>query len=98
MDIGNIQVETPKKLTPEERQRCMTEGLCLRCRKPGHIAKNCPKGRLPQPVFMNIGNFQDERPQKLTPEERERCMKEGLCLRCRKPAHIAKNCPKGRRN
>eukprot|EP00170_Pyropia_yezoensis_P000123 contig_1036_g124 len=42
MDISSIKVE---KLTPEERQRCMREGLCLRCREKGHLAKDCPKGQ-----------------------------------------------------
>ena len=42
MEIGNIQI---KKLTPEEREKCMKEGLCLRCRQKGHLAKNCPKGQ-----------------------------------------------------
>ena len=42
MEIGNIQI---KKLTPEEREKCMKEGLCLRCRQKGHMAKNCPKGQ-----------------------------------------------------
>ena len=42
MDIGNVQL---KKLTPEEREKCMREGLCLRCRQKGHIARNCPKGQ-----------------------------------------------------
>lgn len=37
MDISSIKVE---KLTPEERQRCMREGLCLRCREKGHLAKD----------------------------------------------------------
>ena len=31
------------KLTPQERQRCMDNSLCLFCRKTGHIAKECPK-------------------------------------------------------
>lgn len=42
MDISSIKVE---KLTPDERQRCMREGLCLRCREKGHMAKDCPKGQ-----------------------------------------------------
>ena len=52
MEIGNVGVRKPgnsnmeiKKLDKEERERCMREGLCLRCRQKGHIAKNCPKGR-----------------------------------------------------
>jgi hypothetical protein len=30
------------KLTQEERQRCIQQGLCFRCREPGHSAANCP--------------------------------------------------------
>ncbi len=47
MDIGNVQIHTVKlnKLTPAEREKCMKEGLCLRCREKGHMAKNRPKGR-----------------------------------------------------
>ena len=65
--------------------------------RTGKEAKKPDQNR-PQPVPMDIGNIQVEKPQKLTAGERERCMKEGLCLRCRKPGHIAKDCPKGRRN
>ena len=43
MDLSATDVI--KKLTPEERERCMKEGLCLRCREKGHMAKDCPKGR-----------------------------------------------------
>ena len=39
MEVDAIKVA---KLTKEERERCMKEGLCLRCRKKGHMAKNCP--------------------------------------------------------
>lgn len=42
MDISTIKVEN---LTPEEGQRCMREGLCLRCREKGHMAKDCPKSQ-----------------------------------------------------
>jgi len=40
MDLSTIKVS---KLTPEARQRCMREGLCLRCREKSHLAKDCPK-------------------------------------------------------
>ena len=33
--------EKPKKLTPEERDKCFKEGRCLRCRKKGHMATSC---------------------------------------------------------
>ena len=42
MDIGNIQL---KKLTLAEREKCMKEGRCLRCREKGHLARNCPKAQ-----------------------------------------------------
>lgn len=46
MEIGNVGVKSEiKKLDKEERERCMREGLCLRCRQKGHLAKNCPKGQ-----------------------------------------------------
>lgn len=32
-------------LTPEERKRLQAEGLCFRCKKPGHNADNCKAGR-----------------------------------------------------
>ena len=39
MEVDAIKVA---KLTKEEREHCMKEGLCLRCRKKGHMARNCP--------------------------------------------------------
>ena len=53
MEIGNVGIKPAvqngitglKKLDREERDRCMREGLCLRCRQKGHLAKNCPKGQ-----------------------------------------------------
>ena len=43
-DPNAMEVDTIKvaKLSKEERERCMKEGLCLRCRKKGHVAQNCP--------------------------------------------------------
>ena len=29
-------------LTPEERERCTKNGLCFRCRQPGHMIQKCP--------------------------------------------------------
>jgi Retrotransposon gag protein len=38
MELGSVIVG---KLTPEEREKCLRLGLCLRCRKPGYMAKEC---------------------------------------------------------
>ena len=48
-----------------------------------------------KPTPMDIGTIQVT---KLSKEERIRCMKEGLCLRCREKRHLAKDCPKAKRN
>ena len=42
MELGSTVVT---KLTPEERERCLKEGLCFRCRKSGHMARECPEGK-----------------------------------------------------
>ena len=39
MDVDVVRV---RKLTPEERKRCIKKGLCFRCRKPGHLSGECP--------------------------------------------------------
>jgi hypothetical protein len=38
----HYQTPTLAKLTPEERSKCVREGLCFRCREPGHSVSNCP--------------------------------------------------------
>ena len=38
MDVDAISLS---KLTPVECTKCMKEGRCFRCRKPGHNARNC---------------------------------------------------------
>lgn len=43
MDVAAVEDSRRlKKLTPEERARCLKEGLCFRCRKSGHVTKDCP--------------------------------------------------------
>ena len=39
MDVDSK--DRPRKLTPEEWERCFKEGHCLRCRQKGHIATSC---------------------------------------------------------
>ena len=33
-------------LSEEERARCIRDGLCFRCRQPGHTTRDCPKSSL----------------------------------------------------
>lgn len=40
--IPNNKNRVPN-ITKEEFARCRRLGLCLRCKQPGHIAKNCPR-------------------------------------------------------
>ncbi|KAJ8096308.1 hypothetical protein PM082_011464 [Marasmius tenuissimus] len=35
------------KLTPEERERCIREGRCFRCRQQGHNTPQCPSNTVP---------------------------------------------------
>ena len=37
MDVDTVRL---KKLSPQERAKCMKEGRCFKCRKVGHNAKN----------------------------------------------------------
>jgi len=41
MDLDTINSSRIPKLTETERARCLRFGLCLRCRKSGHLAKDC---------------------------------------------------------
>lgn len=50
-------------LSKEEFTRCMKEGLCLRCKQPGHVARNCS---LPRPPPRNPRRF-NPRPNFSTP-------------------------------
>ena len=38
MDVDLVRL---KKLSPQERAKCLREGRCFRCRKTGHDARNC---------------------------------------------------------
>lgn len=46
MHLQAIQTRSHKNRAPylsqEEFTRCMKQGLCLRCKRPGHVARDCP--------------------------------------------------------
>jgi zinc knuckle protein len=41
MDVDTIS-KTINAKTAEEHEKFMKQGLCFRCKKPGHISKDCP--------------------------------------------------------
>ena len=49
MEVDAIKVA---KLTKKKREWCMKEGLCLRCRKKGHMARNCPTFQQGKPASI----------------------------------------------
>ncbi|KAI5114775.1 hypothetical protein M0805_000008, partial [Coniferiporia weirii] len=46
------------------------------------------------PSNYNTTNTSSNRPPRLTPEERDKCFKEGRCLACREKGHNSRDCPK----
>ena len=41
----STKLEKNRKLTTEEQDRRMKEGLCLYCREKGHVVQDCPKSK-----------------------------------------------------
>ena len=42
MEPGATHSTGIKPLTEAEREQLRREGACFRCRKPGHLSKDCP--------------------------------------------------------
>ena len=42
MDVDVI-TKVYKAMTDEERAKLMKKGLCFRCRKEGHLSRDCPE-------------------------------------------------------
>ena len=49
-DAMEVDFVKLKKLTPQERVKCMREGWCFKCRKVGHNAKSCRTTNRSQPT------------------------------------------------
>lgn len=73
-----------------------TMRLAAQVEESQRLARGAPFTRPPESTATTSAGRQvtiSEGLKKLTPEEREQCMKAGLCLRCRKPGHQVRNCP-----
>ena len=64
MDVDAVSLS---KLTPVEHVKCMKEGRCFQCRKPGHNARNCrssgttsPSPTVPHPHQIRTTQTQAE--------------------------------------
>ncbi|KAI8822385.1 uncharacterized protein EV422DRAFT_505227 [Fimicolochytrium jonesii] len=70
------------RLTPEERERCMHNGLCLRCRQPGHMAAQCPEFNPPATVHQidATTNMPIPEPSSLHPDREHQILKRAAPL------------------
>ena len=75
-------------------QRCFAASVTKQhsTRTPIAFHTPAPTGNAPSrdPNAMDVDT--KNKPCKLTPEEQERCFKEGHCLRCRQKGHMATSC------
>ena len=71
MDV-NVITKVYKTMTDEERTELMKKGLCFRCRKGGHLSRDCPekkgKAMTPQPT-ATIPAPTPATPKKMTAKE-----------------------------
>jgi len=54
------------KLSPEERECCFREKLCMYCGKPGHIATNCNLGKRPGTSLRQMDSIPDDSMDKMS--------------------------------
>jgi len=54
------------KLSPEERERCFREKLCMYCSKPGHIATNCNLGKCPGTSLRQMDSILEDNMDKIS--------------------------------
>ena len=51
MELDNLRVG---KLTPTEKEKCLQEGRCFRCRQPGHVGASCPYYAMTAGIEINL--------------------------------------------
>ena len=71
------------------------ESLCFQCRRPGHLARDCPLGAQTQTIAKSRGQNDSKGLSKFKGKRTSGENKDNstlTCIVCRKPGHIAKNC------
>ena len=85
----------------DSARNCPKGTLCHKCKKPGHISKNCPllKNNNSFNKVSNNNNPNEKYELKCyncgkPGHKKEECPdKKGKCYNCGKPGHIKANCP-----
>ena len=54
------------KFSPEERECCFKEKLCMYCSKPGHIATNCNLGKRPGTSLRQMDSILEDSMDKIS--------------------------------
>jgi hypothetical protein len=54
-----MEVDGIARLTPSEREKLRKEGGCFRCRKTGHLARDCPLNNRQRPS-LNAMEIDDQ--------------------------------------
>ena len=69
MDVDVI-TKVYKRMTDEERTELMRKGLCFKCKKEGHLSRDCPerKGKATTPQ-LTISTPTPATPKKMTAKE-----------------------------
>ena len=55
-----MELDAISKLTPNERDRLRREGGCFRCRKKGHLARDCTLANRTHPSINAIDEETEE--------------------------------------
>ena len=95
-----VELSNPFSFPEAERRAIAVEAIYNRSSRPQSNKNDLPRRfpfnqpqkatEYPQP--MDLDNFNSKPLPKLDERERERCLKNNLCFRCRRPGHSKANC------
>jgi hypothetical protein len=88
LKIVQKSTQQPSKIYPDQVQDQFSNS------PKGYEAPSTTWATYGKPMDVDAVRFKPRFPQ-LTPEERDRHIKEGLCYRCHKSGHLSRDCPNG---